>query len=158
MFKVFATEAFVSKGRDEAPAMRFSENGNSVWFRIGMKMYDTRKENNTRWVNINVKAFGQLCERIRKMQLKEGSRINLVGRLDEDTWTDSTTHEQRSSMVIILDEVEYCFTGNGERKNADSQKATTDPLSSQMPQTPGEMPEGFTGFEPFGGGESFFNA
>ena len=49
MFKVIATDVVISKGYDGAPALRFSENGESVRFRIGKKVYDTRAENNTRW-------------------------------------------------------------------------------------------------------------
>lgn len=158
MFKVFATEAVISKGYDGAPALRFSENGESVRFRIGMKVYDSKAENNTRWINISVKAFKGLCERIRKMQLKEGSRINLIGRLDEDTWEDKNTHEQKSVMVIILDEVEYCFTGTGEKKSEDGPKATASPQEQASPANAGNPPNGFTGFEPFGGGDSFFDA
>lgn len=96
MFKVIATDVVISKGYDGAPALRFSENGESVRFRIGKKVYDTRAENNTRWVNLSVKAFGPVCERIKKMQLKESSFINILGRLDEDVWEDSTTHEKRA--------------------------------------------------------------
>lgn len=105
MFKVIATDVVISKGYDGAPALKFSENGESVRFRIGKKVYDTRAENNTRWVNLSVKAFGPVCERIKKMQLKENSFINILGRLDEDVWEDSTTHEKRSAMVVILDEI-----------------------------------------------------
>ena len=158
MFKVFATEAVISKGYDGAPALRFSENGESVRFRIGMKVYDSKAENNARWINISVKAFKGLCERIKKMQLKDGSRINLIGRLDEDTWEDKTTHEQKSVMVIILDEVEYCFTGTGEKKSEDGPKATAVPQEQASPANAGNPPDGFTGFEPFGGGDSFFDA
>lgn len=102
MFKVIATDVVISKGYDGAPALKFSENGESVRFRIGKKVYDTRAENNTRWVNLSVKAFGPVCERIKKMQLKENSFINILGRLDEDVWEDSTTHEKRSAMSIWL--------------------------------------------------------
>lgn len=42
MLKIIATTAVVSKGFDGNPAVRFSENGDSVRFRIGSKVYDTR--------------------------------------------------------------------------------------------------------------------
>lgn len=116
MFKVIATDVVISKGYDGAPALKFFENGESVRFRIGKKVYDTRAENNTRWVNLSVKAFGPVCERIKKMQLKESSFINILGRLDEDVWEDSTTHEKRSAMVVILDEIEYCSPAAESRR------------------------------------------
>ena len=102
MFKVFATDVVVSKGYDNSSALKFSDDGTSVRFRIGKKVYDTRAENNTRWVNVSVKAFGVLCDRIKKMQLKEGSFIHIAGRLDEDNWVDTTTNEKKSQIVIIL--------------------------------------------------------
>lgn len=157
MFKVIATDVVISKGYDGAPALKFSENGESVRFRIGKKVYDTRAENNTRWVNLSVKAFGPVCERIKKMQLKESSFINILGRLDEDVWEDSMTHEKRSAMVVILDEIEYCSSGGGKQKTEEAgeqPRAATAPAKSA---SNGEMPGNFTGFEPFGGVNSFFD-
>lgn len=174
MVKTFITSAVVSKGFDGAPAVSFSEKGESVRFRIGNKVYDSRAENNHRWFNLSVKGFGPICERIRKMELKEGSRINLIGRLDEDTWEDKETHEQKRATVIILDDLEYCFTGNGEKKAGNGQKATADPqygsapgYSGNMgypapgqypaaPSAPNQMPSGFTGYEAYGGTNAFF--
>ena len=118
MFKVFATEAVVSKGYENAPALKFGEKGDSVRFRVGWKVYDSRTENKSRWVNISVKAFGPLCERIRRMKLKECSRISLVGRLDEDNWTDERTGEVKSSKVIILEDIEYA-SGGGKNQNGE---------------------------------------
>jgi single-stranded DNA-binding protein len=160
MIKVFATEVVISKGFDGAAALRFSENGDSVRFRFGKRVYDTRAENNTRWLNCSAKAFGAVCERIKKMQLKEGSYVNLLGRWDEDTWTDQTTNEKKSAMVVILDEIEYCSSGGGkqskETNNADSQtQANT--AAPAAPAQSSEMPQNFTGFEPFGGGNTFFD-
>lgn len=157
MFKVIATDVVISKGYDGAPALKFSENGESVRFRIGKKVYDTRAENNTRWVNLSAKAFGPVCERIKKMQLKESSFINILGRLDEDVWEDSTTHEKRSAMVVILDEIEYCSSGGGKQR---TDEAGEQPRAAGAPAksaSNGEMPGNFTGFEPFGGVNSFFD-
>ena len=40
MLKVFSTNVVVSKGYDGAPALKYSEDGNSVRFRIGKKIYE----------------------------------------------------------------------------------------------------------------------
>ena len=159
MLKFIATGVSVSKGANNTPALKFSEKGDFVRFRIGAKVYDARSANNHRWVNLTVKAFGPLCERIRKMDLKEGSHINLSGRYDEDAWEDEA-NTKKSMPVIILDEIEYCFSGSS--KNAgDGQKATAvhqppagNPAAASAANT---MPNGFTGFQPFGGGNSFFD-
>lgn len=47
MFKVIATDVVVSKGYDNTPALKFSERGDSVRFRIGKKVYDTRARTTT---------------------------------------------------------------------------------------------------------------
>lgn len=155
MLKVFATQAVVSKGYDGASALRFSEKGDSVRFRIGKKVYDPHADNDSRWVNLSVKAFGGVCERIKKMQLKEGSYVNLIGRLDEDSWTDSKTGESKSAMVIILDDIEYASGGGKTKENlAAEQQQNSVPQNVTAPAA--EMPGNFTGYEPFGGG-SFFD-
>lgn len=157
MFKVIATDVAISKGYDGAPALKFTESGESVRFRIGKKVYDTRAENNARWMNISVKAFGPVCERIKKMQLKESSFINILGRLDEDIWEDSVTHEKKSAMVIILDEIEFCSSGGGKQKNVNAEGQPKAAATSAPVSAGSEMPGNFTGFEAFGGVNSFFD-
>ena len=160
MLKFFATEVTVSKGANNAPALKFSDKGDFVRFRIGAKVYDTRAEKNHRWVNLTVKAFGPLCERIRKMDLKEGSHINLCGRYDEDVWEDEQTNTKKSMPVIILDEIEYCFSGSS-KNSGDGQKATADSQNPAgnyaAPAADNGMPNGFTGYQAYGGSNSFFN-
>ena len=150
MLKVFATQVIVSKGYDGAASLRFSENGDSVRFRIGKRVYDSREADEHRWVNISVKAFNGVCERIKKMQLKEGSCINLIGRLDEDIWKDQTTGEKKTCMVIILDDIEYASGGKPKDKQNAEQSAPAEAPANT------EMPAAFTGYEAFGGG-SFFD-
>lgn len=163
MLDVIATSAVVSRGYEGAAALKFSEKGDAVRFRIGKKVYDSRAENNTRWVNISVKAFGDVCERIKKMQLKEGSFINFRGRLDEDVWTDQQTKESKSAMVIILDDIEYAGggkpkenQGSARQQNGAATNAGNTAAPAVAPAAGGQMPNGFTGYEPFGGG-SFFD-
>lgn len=118
MFKTFATNVVVSKGYEGAAALRFSENGESVRFRIGQKVYDNRVEGNYRWLNMSVKAFGTVCERIKKMKLKEGSFVNLTARLDEEKWTDQETGEEKSMHVLIVEDIEYAYVGkSGDNQN-----------------------------------------
>lgn len=108
MLKFFASDVVVSKGYQNAPAVKFSDKGDFVRFRVGQKVYDPRAEDNHRWINITVKCFNAaLNERIRAMGLKEGSFINLTGRYDEDVWEDDETKEKRSMPCVILDDLEY---------------------------------------------------
>lgn len=161
MLKFFASEVVISKGYQNAPAIKFSDKGDFVRFRIGAKVYDPRAEEKHRWVNITVKCFNtSLVDRIRGMQLKEGSYINLVGRYDEDVWEDEQTKEKRSVPVIILDDIE--FSGGGGKRSGDGQKTTNAQAATPAPEVPArqedyQMPGNFTGYESFGGGNSFFN-
>ena len=112
-------------------------------------------KNNARWVNLAVKGFGPICERIKKMQLKDGSFVNLIGRLDEDVWEDQQTHEKKSAMVIILDDIEYASGGGKSKDNQNTNEAQGHPAApaAAVPANNG----GFTGYESFGGGNSFFD-
>ena len=64
MLRFTATNAVISRGFDNKSAVKFSEDGSVVRFRIGERVYDKNAENNARWVNINIKAFGNVAERI----------------------------------------------------------------------------------------------
>jgi single-stranded DNA-binding protein len=142
MNKLILTNAVISKGFGTQPAIRFSEKGSGARFKIGQRIYDPHAENNTRWLNLSVKAFGALAERISKMGLKAGSCVTLVGRLDEDIWEeDGTTKRQ---YVFILDEIEYAYTAE-KKAEPDDHSAEDD----------GPHNGCFTGFEPFGGGELY---
>ena len=161
MFKLIATNVVISQGYNGAPALRFSDNGESVRFRIGKKVYDPKAENSSRWINLSVKAFGTLCDRIKKMQLKDGSFVNLEGRLDEDKWTDQNTGEQKSQMVLILEDIEYASGGEGKAKDNKGPAATQTgnaPQDAPAPAANSAAPagSGFTGYEPFDGA-SFFD-
>ena len=123
MLKFFATDVSVSKGYDGSPALRFSESDgvSRVRFRVGKRVYDSRCENNHRYINLRVKASGDLCERIRKMKLKEGSFINISGRYDEETIKDDETGKEKTYPIIILDDIKFCFTGS--KKNSQSRSS-----------------------------------
>ena len=160
MLKVFGTQVVVSRGYDGAAAIKFSEKGDAVRFRIGKKVYDPNAEDNSRWINMAVKGFGSICERIKKMQLKDGSFINFVGRLVEDVWEYQQTHEKKSAMVIILDDIEYA-SGGGKSKDNHTSEQTANGGQTASPAAPAQAAPsnsgGFTGYEAFGGGNPFFD-
>ena len=162
MLKFFASNVVVSKGYQNSPAVKFSEKGDFVRFRVGQKVYDPRADDNHRWINLTIKCFdAALVDRIRKMGLKEGSFISLSGRYDEDVWEDEESKEKRSMPCIILDELEFSGGGSGKKsENGNSASQNTIPAPATPAATPQEspqMPGNFTGYEGFGGGNSFFN-
>jgi single-stranded DNA-binding protein len=165
MNKVILTDVIISKGFDGKAAIRFNTNKTAVNFKIGKLVYDKTAKDNHRYMNIAVKAFSQLCERIEKMQLKEGSRINIAGKLDEENWEENG--QKFSRFVIIAEEIEYASSdpnksnGNGANgagsappANGNGQGAAApqnSPVSppDQPPQNSEGMPSGFGGYESF---------
>ena len=171
MRKLILSPCFVSKGYNSDEPLRFSQDGSMVQFRVGVKVYDKRAADNTRWININVKAFGAARDRVKSMQLKAGSMIALDGKFDIDTWEDAETKDKKSAPVIILDDIEYAGSNGGGKKQASSdgsgtatsepQNASPQPESGTPEQQPeqGSFPENmenFTGYESFGGPNPFF--
>lgn len=159
MLKVIATQVVISKGYDNKPAISITRTNEAlaVRFRIGKKVYDPKADGNSRWLNYSVKGFGSIVDRIEKMKLKDGSFVNIFGRLDEDTWEDQTTHEKKSAPVIILEDIEYASVGGGNKEGNSQGNGTGNQAASQSAAAPaGSNDGGFTGFEPFGGG-SFFD-
>ena len=77
--------------------------------------------------------------------------------MDEDIWEDSVTHEKKSAMVIILDEIEFCSSGGGKQKNGNAEGQPKAATTSAPASAGSEMPGNFTGFEAFGGVNSFFD-
>lgn len=155
MFKVFATDVIVSKGYANQSAVRFSEDGKIVRFRIGKKVYDKNAENNTRWFNVSVKGFGPIAERIQKMQLKEGSLIHISGTLDEESWLDQPSNTTKTQTVIIIDDIDYA-SGSGAKKDGQNQQQNSSSApASGASNAPENLPN-FEGYSNFGGA-SFFD-
>lgn len=154
MFKVFATDVIVSKGYANQSAVRFSEDGKIVRFRIGKKVYDKNAENNTRWFNVSVKGFGPIAERIQKMQLKEGSLIHISGTLDEESWLDQPSNTTKTQTVIIIDDIDYA-SGGAKKDGQNQQQNSSSAPASGASNAPENSPN-FEGYSNFGGA-SFFD-
>jgi hypothetical protein len=160
MIRLTITNAVVSKGYNGADALRFTEKDGTkfVRFRIGATVYDKSAENNRRFINFSAKAFNGMCTRIEKMQLGAGSYVNIVGKYDEESWEDQTTHEKKSAPVLTVEEIEFCYAG--DRQNGNASRAAGNAASAlaqgEPPAGENQTPENFTGFEPFGGMNPFF--
>lgn len=166
MLKVFATQVIISRGFEDKPAVNITRTNDAtvVRFRIGKKVYDPKAEDNTRWLNYSVKGFGAIADRVEKMQLKEGSVINLMGRLDEDVWEDEN-HVKKSATVIVLEDIEYASSGqkkdngnqaSGQQNNAAGNGNTSNQAGAPAaPANTGNNDGGFTGYEAFSGNPFF---
>lgn len=147
MIKMLITDAVVSRGYDGAPAIRFydGEGGSTqiANFRIGKRVYDSREQDNHRWLNFQVKAFGDVCDRIKRMKLKEGSYVTLIARYDEDTWEDKNTHEKRTGVVLILEEIEFSGSGGGQKSNQNGTGGSAAPQGGDPQGAPQQVGQGY---------------
>ena len=148
------TDAVISKGYNGAPAFHTSADGNMLGFKVGCKVFDKKADNETRWININVNAFDDVAQRIQKMNLKEGSHINLFGSFDMKPWINRETGEVKTWPTVRAIAIEYASsvtvrTSAPEEPNHDAEQADYDLL-------PPEQLPGFTGYAPFGSINTFF--
>lgn len=75
-------------------------------FRGFKSVYDSHAENNTRWLNFNFEAYGDVVEKMKKMGLKEKSFINMIGHIDQSSYKD-TAGNSRMFEKIVIDHIEY---------------------------------------------------
>ncbi len=141
MVAMIAPNVFISKGYENEPALKFSEKGDCVQFNIGWKVYDPKAEGDSRWINLHVKAFGQVSTRIKNMNVKEKSCVNLYGRLDEESWIDKNSGETKKRFIMILDNIEFAYNGS---KSKDSNANGTPAQNNNGQYAPGmgQIPQG----------------
>lgn len=131
-YNVCITKAVVSPGYDKTEALKFSDSGEAVRFRVGIPHYDANAENNTFWENETVKAFGAVCEQVKKMKLKEGSLISFVGEKIYDSWEDEETGEIKHASAIKLLKVEYA--GSGKKSDSDDDDEDEEEVPKSKPK------------------------
>lgn len=156
MMLQLVTDAVISKGYGGAPAFHSSEDGRMLSFKIGCKVYDKRADKETRWVNFNVNAFDDLAERVRRMNLKEGSHINVMGNFDMKPWVNRETGEITTWPTIRAVNIEYAASALPKQDAQTAQKAVPVQDKQEQSALPPEQLPGFTGYEPFGGGNSYY--
>ena len=132
-YNVCITKAVVSPGYDKTEALKFSDSGEAVRFRVGIPHYDANAENNTFWENETVKAFGTVCEQVKKMKLKEGSLVSFVGEKIYDSWEDEETGEIKHASAIKLFKVEYA--GSGKKSDSDDDDEEEEEVPKSKPKT-----------------------
>ena len=125
MFKGIITNAVVcgKEGGDTEHPIRIYEGDEftvcSFW--VGISVYDTKAPNKQRYTNWLIKAFGKAAEHVKILNLKKGSRINLLGELDQSSY-EGTTGTRIIPFVKISEwnDIEILFSG--ERKSAEEKE------------------------------------
>lgn len=134
------TGAFIQKGYEDAPAFSyFGEDDKCVAFTASESFYDPNAANKKGYSNWHVKAFGSVCERIKKMGLKEGSRVNLSGSFKTERWEDKSTGEKRQRMCLTLAEIEYASSGK-KKSEEDGSAGDETEQAANPPRVQGSAP------------------
>lgn len=149
MNKVAFIDVVISNGYNKEPAVRFNEESTAFSFRFGDKIYDPKAENNTRWLNMTAKGFGNICKTVQKMKLSGGSHVTMFGKLTEEEWIDNATGEEKRRLVFVADEIFYA--SGGKKSESDTEPAAGKKKSAKKEE--GE----FTGFEQPGNFGSFYD-
>lgn len=94
--------------------LRTTSNGFSVLF-FSVAVNDRVKNKDTgEWEDrpnyIDVKVFGNRAEAIQQY-LGRGSKVAVSGRLRQDKWQDAQTGQNRTSVYVVADEVEFLSRG-----------------------------------------------
>jgi single-strand DNA-binding protein len=84
-------------------------------YRLGQ---DGQKQTVTSW--IPVKGFGKVAERLQN-QVTKGTRLIVVGRLQEETWTDKQTNQKRSRLVVVAESFELIGGAKAPAEKAQSE-------------------------------------
>jgi Single-stranded DNA-binding protein len=138
MNKTIVTIAVIHKGLNGNPAIRyFGEDDSCVSFSVGERYYDAKAENKSAWNTWHLKAFGPLCSRIKKMNMKEGSLISFSGSASTEHWEGQDG--KRSRMVITLDDIAYCSIGS--KKSQDDKESAEDTEAIQPPPEQAPAPQ-----------------
>lgn len=76
---------------------RQTNNGKTI-ARFGLKIYNGKKDGQSQYAFINVKAFTSL-------ELVDKQEVNVIGHLLVEEWTDKQGNK-RSAVVVIADKVD----------------------------------------------------
>lgn len=125
MFKIDGIDVKICNPRERGqPAVEFGKNENKKsWarLRIGTPHYDSKSENKTHWMNLSVKAYGAVADRMKNMNLRAGQYIHIFGMLQEDHWPDSEVEgKEHYRPYIYVTGVDYTVSGNKTRDKEDT--------------------------------------
>jgi single-strand DNA-binding protein len=86
-------------GTISEPELRFIPNGSGL-VNFSVKVTKPAKEGETRTASyFDVKAWGQLAENIAET-FRQGDRVIVVGRIEQETWQDKETNAKKSKIVV----------------------------------------------------------
>ena len=85
---------------------------NRVWTSNGQK--------NEKTTFIDVTVWGKMAENLSKYT-KKGHRLGIVGRLEQDTWTDKQTGGKRSKLYVVAESFQFLETNKNQQNQGQGQ-------------------------------------
>ena len=83
MITCMITDAVViSRGTENAVEYSQNNGTETATFQVGVKMYDTRYKDNYRYNNIWISAYGDAARKVKKLNIRRGSCVEMVCRMD----------------------------------------------------------------------------
>lgn len=89
---------------------------------------------------VDVTAWGKTAERLNQTARK-GTKVLIVGRIEQQTWTDKQTNQQKSKVVVIADRAELIMT------QQQAQPQQTQQTQAQPQYTPSNYAPPANGFD-----------
>lgn len=89
---------------------------------------------------VDVTVWGKAAERLNQTARK-GTKILVVGRIEQQTWTDKQTNQQKSKIVVIADRVELIMI------QQQAQQQSAQPQQTQPQYTPSNYVPQASGFD-----------
>ena len=121
------------------PELRFIQNGTALT-KLGVAWNYRSQQGNENVSFFNVTCWGELGENVANSNLVKGSRVVIVGRLDQNSY-ETKEGEKRSTVQIIADEVSPSLRwatvdvtrigGNSPKGDYGSQERATQETGSQ---------------------------
>ena len=105
------------------PELRQTANGTSVCT-FSVAMNEHQKDGTNRVSFVECQAFSKSAENIAKY-FKKGQQIIVEGRLQQQTWKDKKTNENRSKLIVLLEHWEFVGSKNDNAGDVQKQEATT---------------------------------
>lgn len=128
------------------PELRATQGGITI-LRFGVAVNDRRKNNQTgEWEDkpnyVDCKMFGRRAESLGRY-LHKGMKVAIDGKLDFSQWQDRQTGQNRSRLEVIVDEIEFMSSreGQGSYRQASNQDRQPSPRPSYQNQMPAPIPQ-----------------
>lgn len=82
-----------------APELRYGKNGGRAWAAFSVAVNKGSEDEGNKTAHyFDVKCFNELAEHM--AELPKGTRVIVIGHLEQESWDDKTTGKKRSKHVV----------------------------------------------------------